>query len=473
MALFQSLTHQNEIGANSYRLSLGNHEIILDSGLHPRETGFSALPNFRLIENQDLDAIIVTHPHLDHVGSLPILQRRHPHPKVFLTLPTADLAEAMLHNSVSVMTSQREQLDIREYPLFTHKEIDHIQDGWEIRTPGRPFSIGKHENSVECQFYDAGHVLGSVGAMFRYEDLRVFYTGDVHYEDQSLSQGAAFPKGPVDVVISETTRGNSPRPSNYSRQNESIRFAEAIRTTVQRGGSVLIPVFALGKTQEILTLIHELKGAGAIPEATPIFIGGLSTKMTTIYDSHAHSSRRHHSGFKILEDMQLLLTLPRTRRGKRDKRLPTPNPSPGCIYALSSGMVTENTVSNAFARNFLPDPRHSILFVGYADPNTPGGKILEAQQGELITLHPDDPPVLLSAKVEKFDFSGHAPRDQLVDAITRLSPRKVLLIHGDPPSLAWMKQTLEQRLPTAKIIIPAPGESIPLLPRLSKQNAAG
>ncbi|MEM7145254.1 MAG: MBL fold metallo-hydrolase, partial [Verrucomicrobiota bacterium] len=447
MASFQSLTRQNEIGANSYLLSLGDNRIVLDSGLHPRETGNDALPNFSLLNDTHVDGIVVTHPHLDHVGSLPVLQRRHHHSKVFLTHPTADLTEAMLHNSVSVMTSQREQLEIREYPLFTHKEIDQIQSAWEIRAPDRPFPIGNHGDPVECEFYDAGHVLGSVGTMFRHNDLKVFYTGDVHFEDQTLSRQAAFPEGPVDVVITETTRGDSPRPADYSRSSESTRFAEAINATIQRGGSVLIPVFALGKTQEILTLIHELRSRGEIPANAPVFIGGLSTKMTTIYDAHAQSARRHHPGFKILDDMELLLTLPRQRRRRRDKRPAPPEPSPGCIYALSSGMVTENTVSNAFARNLLPDPRHSILFVGYADPETPGGKILDAQHGDLITLHPDEPPVLLGARVEKFDFSGHAPRDHIVDAIDRLSPKKILLVHGDPSSLEWTAQELRQRRP--------------------------
>jgi Cft2 family RNA processing exonuclease len=460
MAHFQSLTRQNEIGANSYLLSLGDNQIILDSGLHPREIGNDALPDFSLLPDGKIDGIIVTHPHHDHLGSLPVLQRRQRQANVFLTHPTADLAEAMLHNSVSVMTSQREELEIREYPLFTHRQIDEIQKDWEIRTPRRPFLVGNHGNPVECEFYDAGHVLGSVGAMFRHHGLKVFYTGDVHFENQTLSRSAAFPQEPVDVVIAETTRGNSPRPETYSREKESARFAEAIRDTIARGGSILIPVFAMGKTQEILTLIHELRLNGSIPGNAPVYIGGLSTKMTIIFDAHANSEHRSHRGFKILEDMELLLTLPRQRR--RGKRPPAPEPSPGCIYALSSGMLSEKTVSNAFARNILPNPNHSLLFVGYADPDTPGGKILAAQYGDLITLNSAEPPVILGARVEKFDFSGHAPRDQIVESILGLSPRKVFLVHGDQESLSWMQQQLLERLPTAEIIIPSPGEKIPL-----------
>jgi Cft2 family RNA processing exonuclease len=458
MASFQSLTRRNEIGANSYLLTIGENHLVLDSGLHPREIGLDALPDFPLLKDKEIDGIIVTHPHLDHLGSLPVLQRRHRQAKVFLTHPTADLAEAMLHNSVSVMTSQREELEIREYPLFTHREIDEIQGSWELRAPSRPFSAGNHGNPVECEFYDAGHVLGSVGAMFRHDGLKVFYTGDVHFEDQTLSQQAAFPKEPVDVVIAETTRGDSPRPEGYSREKESARFAEAIRDTIARGGSVLIPVFAMGKTQEILTLLHEFRRDGAIPHNAPVFIGGLSTKMTLIFDAHADSKHRSHRGFKILEDMPLLLTLPRQRR--RGKRPPPPEPSPGCIYALSSGMMSEKTVSNAFARNILPDPRHSLLFVGYADPNTPGGKILDAQYGDLITLDLEQPPLVLGARVEKFDFSGHAPREQIIDSIVEMSPRKVFLVHGDDPALAWMQQQLRKRLPAAEIMIPPPGEEI-------------
>src|SRR6202008_4151643 len=135
------------------------------------------------------------------------------------------------------------------------------------------------ENSFE--FFEAGHILGAVGILFRSEGKRIFYTGDVNFTDQSLVLKAAFPEEPLDVLIIETTRGDRAADPKFSRRKEEDRFLEAILRAFDGGGSVLVDIFALGKTQEVLTMLHRFRMNGAFLN-TPIYIGGLSTKITIV-----------------------------------------------------------------------------------------------------------------------------------------------------------------------------------------------
>src|SRR5690349_15775029 len=136
---FQSLLRSAGIGANSYVLDSGLERIVLDTGMDPKGKGLDALPDLQLVEEGTADAIIVTHAHLDHVGSLPVFMRRHPQAQVFMSELTAELAAAMLHNSCNVMSFQRDQEGIKEYPLFTHREVDLIERRWRRLHPGKRF----------------------------------------------------------------------------------------------------------------------------------------------------------------------------------------------------------------------------------------------------------------------------------------------------------------------------------------------
>src|SRR5204863_4358220 len=121
---FINLTRRTEIGANSYYIELGGHRLVLDCGMHPKEMGDAALPNFKPIADRQLDAIIISHAHQDHIGTLPVLMQRQPAAPVFMTEPTAEIGDALLHNSVNVMLRQREEIGAVGYPLFTHRGVD-------------------------------------------------------------------------------------------------------------------------------------------------------------------------------------------------------------------------------------------------------------------------------------------------------------------------------------------------------------
>ncbi|MES2997488.1 MAG: MBL fold metallo-hydrolase [Verrucomicrobiota bacterium] len=452
--IFKSLCRHAEIGANSYLLTNGNANVVLDSGMHPEHEGAEAIPHFELLEENSVDGLIITHSHLDHVGTLPVFLADQKKAHVFITPEAADLTDAMLHNSVNVMQSKRIEHGITEYPLFNHEEVEKIVGAFEHRRTERPFWIDPGE-TMRATFHDAGHILGSVGVTIEANGKRVFYTGDVNFEDATVQKGAVFPVAPVDALIVETTRGAQARRPDYSRQEEENRFAGAIEQVLARGGSVLIPVFAMGKTQEVLAMISRFKEEQRIPRKTPVYMGGLSTKMTHIYDRHANTARRNLPGFRFLKDMEI-------EGANRKRKGPVPFHN-GCIYALSSGMMSENTLSNAFARQgVMENPKHAIFFVGYADPSTPGGVIRAAQQGDDIVLDPKLPPVKLRCQTDIFDFSGHSTREAILDYIVRLAPKKIFLVHGDVEAAEWFRGKIRELLPQSESIIPQPGEEYPI-----------
>jgi Cft2 family RNA processing exonuclease len=456
---FTNLTRHTEIGANSYYLEIARHRLLLDCGMHPKYTGEDALPNFKAIGDREVEAILMSHAHQDHIGILPLAMRRFPAARIFMTEATAEVGSVLLHNSVNVMTRQREEIGEMLYPLFTHREIDRASERWRWCPARQPISIageraaGLEKETLTFEFFDAGHVLGSTGVMLRGEGKTVFYSGDVNFDDQTIMQAAVFPEDKIDVLIMECTRGDHAKPDGWTRPGEEQRLAEALAAAFERDACVLIPVFALGKTQEVLAMLHKFRRQRLLPEF-PIYIGGLSSKFTDIYDRRSHATRRQLPRLKLMKDVAPFILNDET---VRDTAL-----RGGRVHVLSSGMMIPRTLSNVFARRIIENPKHSIFFVGYANPESPAGLLREVGQGGEVALDPDKPPQRIRCNIEQFQFSAHATRESLVDYAKRISPKKIVLVHGDSPAVEWMRASLSNELPGSEVIVPTPGVELEL-----------
>jgi Cft2 family RNA processing exonuclease len=454
---FTRLTRSVEIGANCYVLELGGRRLVLDCGMHPKFDGADALPQLELLTEDSVDAVVITHAHQDHIGALPVLQRRQRKARVFMTEATRQLGDIMLHNSVNVMQRLREQ-GIPDAQLFGHREVDTGMKKWQVAPLETRFDLDGErlgptgESDVALEFFDAGHILGSVGVRIRAGGRTIFYTGDVQFEDQTVSRAATFPTEPVDLLIMECTRGDRAKDPAWSRAGEEQRLADSLREVFGRGGGVLIPTFALGKTQELLAMIYRFRREGQLPHGLPVYIGGLSTKLTEVHDRLAGQTRRNFPNLRLLDEVA-----PFVLSGQSVGDAPM---RPKRIYALSSGMMSEHTVSNIFARRVLSDANHALFFIGYSDPDSPAGVIQRTPHGALVHLGDGAEAQPLNCELRKFDFSGHAPREDLRAYAAKVHPKKVLMVHGSPAAGAWFADALASDVPGCLAATPDPGVPI-------------
>jgi Cft2 family RNA processing exonuclease len=452
-----NLNPDTAIGASAWFVDLEGHKILMDAGVHPKREGWSSLPLFDLIKNEELDAIAISHCHHDHVGSLPVALRYFPQAHVIMSELSYFLVERVLHNSVNVMRRQRDELGIKEYPLYTHEEVDekaHLFQGFKYNREIDWAAFHKTRAglpSPSLEFFDAGHALGSAGVMLRGQKQTLFYTGDVCFQDQTILKAARFEDIKAEVLIMETTRGDREIPPGVTRDSEADRLGQAIQRVVQRGGAILIPVFALGRNQEILAQLHLLMRAGKIP-SQPIYIGGLGRVFTEIYDLQAHRTHRQLTNLQMTQALNLVVM----EQGQIDKiKL-----SGGRMFVLTAGMMTEKTAAHDLAVRMVGDERHAIFFVGYADPETPGGRLKQAKPGESFFFSPSAGELTRRCEIEDFDLTAHANRTDLLSFVGEVNPRVVLLGHGDEPARRWFEEQIKLKYPRIRVIQPQPGLSV-------------
>jgi Cft2 family RNA processing exonuclease len=441
------LNRDGGIGANCNFVQFGDVRVLIDCGLHPKKTGPAATPEFSLIRGEALDLIIITHCHLDHIGSLPAVMREHPNTPVIMTTSSRMLIERMLHNSANVMLRQKEENNIPDYPLFTHDEIDRCAK----RMTGLPFGHAKKfrgaKDEIEVIFHPAGHVAGACAVEIHHKHRQVFFTGDVLFENQRTLPGAKFPSGHFDTLVMETTRGTTERPLGKERVNEIARLIESINDTIKRGGSFLIPVFALGRMQEILSVIHDARKFGRLVEC-PIFASGLGMDLADYFDEISRKTRHVNFNRGIIKDLKIKPT-PR-------KLTPGEDPQQNALYIISSGMLVERTPSYTLASGLISHARNTIGFVGYCDPETPGGKLLAAKHGDNFIFETAHVKAKVKARVERFELSGHADREELLEFAIQTEARCIVLTHGDPPARAWFAEQLALNAPKIKVLDPVP-----------------
>ena len=455
---FTALGGGNEIGANSYLVEIEGTTLMLDAGLHPRKIGHACLPDLDILDGRPLDALLLSHCHLDHLGAVPLVLQRAPYARVLMTRPSYDLATEMLHSTVTVMERQRLEQGIKEYPFYSHEDVEMVSycfDGIGTDLDLSVKGTATGSSDIRCRFLDAGHILGAAGIVLCGQGETVFYTGDTSRSDQELTKGAIYPDEPIDTLILECTLGASAESEGRHRSHEVRNLAGRITRVVQQGGSVLIPAFALGRTQEMLATLDRLRAQKRIPEVD-IFTAGLGRVVSRIYDQNAHRSRRRDPDLRIEDlDVRPLPGGDAVRSGYLER---------ASVIVVSSGMMEVGTLSHRLASTMLTDPRHGIFFVGYVDPGAPGHRVLSARSGERIQMGPGDDPLEVQCAVERFHFTAHAHRQDLLRLVEELSPSRVVLVHGDAEAIHWMAAAIGERHPWIEVLKPEPGLEYDLPP---------
>jgi Cft2 family RNA processing exonuclease len=432
-------------------VGVNGHTLLLDCGIHPKKEGVEALPNLTGLTAYP-EAVIISHGHIDHCGAVPYLLKMFSSTELYATAPTVRIMDRMLHNSVSVMDTLGLERGIQEYPLYSHRDVERAVRRAYGMEFDQEFAV-TWTSPVRVSFHHAGHVLGSACILVKAPDHTLLYTGDICLSDQELMRGAALPDHlpPIDTLVIESTRGAHVGAAKTTYEGEIQRFADEASAVLGRGGTVLVPSFALGRTQEMLNIISRLQFEGALPEV-PIYASGLGRAVYEIYDEFTGLLRPGVS-LQPLRQYHRIGDVWERRVARKLLREPA-------VIVTTSGMMVENTPSAMIARELVQDNRHAVFFVGYLDPETLGYKLLHARKGDPLCfeLHGPAQRVELDNR-QSFTFSAHAHREDLCRLVERLAPKNVVFVHGDPEAIEWMNGSVNGR---CRKFAPSLGETIVL-----------
>jgi Cft2 family RNA processing exonuclease len=313
---------------------------------------------------------------------------------------------------------------------------------------------GMRHTSVEpikIKFIDAGHILGSAGVFIEHQQNTMFYTGDINLGDQSIMKGANLDEiKNIDTLILETTYGATDSEKLGTWQSELLRLAKSANKVLNKGGSILIPVFALGKTQEILASIYYLIKKRKLTD-TNIYTGGVSKHISRIYDRNKYLVNRYETNFEFSDIKQIdLFDVDDFNQFKKN---------PGIVLA-SSGMMLEGTASFKLADYWLKQENFAVFCVGYMDENTPGFKVVNSKKGDVIQLGEFGKPFKIKCGVERLYFTSHSKREDLLQIVANSKPKRVILVHGDYSSKDWIGYNILQKHSNIKINSAEVGKSI-------------
>ena len=458
---YLSLGDTDEIAASCHHVTFGGTGLILDAGMDPDLDGYAAVPPFELLKDRPVDHVVVTHAHHDHLGSLPVLSREVPHARVHMSRPTAMLAEMLLPSSARLQKRRVREGSTAAAPVFDVETAEALAYVYETHLLDAPFDLAglKAEGPLAGTFYHAGHVLGAVGLLVEgYEDgkrRRLYYTSDTSVQPQTILPEADVPDGPVDVMLLESTLGADPEAEQTSRKGEEKRLGQEIANVLGRGGVVLIPVFALGRSQDVLAMIDRFKRRGLVDPDVPVYTAGSMRGIAEVYDKTRESTPRLDSDFEVYGVDQE--RYPRSQK-KKNEALAKPG-----IFVLTSGMLFERTPSYDLAQQLVTDERHGIFFVGFSKEGSPGERLQQAAEtGGTMTFDDAEGPLPVRAQVERFRFSGHAHRRDLIALVERVQPRTVVLVHGETAAKEWMRDNIQFFHPDVRVHIPEQGQELGL-----------
>ncbi|MDQ6612942.1 MAG: MBL fold metallo-hydrolase [Gemmatimonadota bacterium] len=452
-----------EVTGSCHLLHVNGRIIALDCGLFQGRRAESRIKNEKLpIDPEKLDAIVLSHAHIDHAGRLPFLVSRGFRQTIWATAATRDLCAVMLADSANIQERDAEFLARRGQPhappLYTLEDATRTQkqmvgvpyEKWFDVVPG-----------VRAQFVEAGHILGSASVIVELQEngdtKRLVFSGDVGRNGLPIIRDPAPPKGGAHVVIMESTYGN--------RDHESVEGArdqlgKTVRETAARGGRVIIPSFAVGRTQELVYDLHALHRAGQIPSIPIVVDSPLAFNATAVFELHPEVFDSTEDLIRITRDLFDFPLMRFTREVSESKAL---NAAHGPMVIISaSGMAESGRILHHLLHG-ASDPRNTILIVGFQAEHTLGRRIVERRPS--LRIFGDD--VALRAQVEILNgYSAHGDRTELhrwLNAIRddgirvgQAMPR-VHLVHGEPAAQDAFAVAL--RADGYNVDAPSPGDT--------------
>ena len=414
---------------------IGRSALLVDDSLLLDYGMASTTPPSYPVGRVSPDAVVVTHGHLDHVGALPALMSGTDRPEVHWTPPTREFALTLARDTLKLHGGTPRcpftETDVQRLTQHSHThgygepfevctergsaEQSGRRRGGGAASPGTTEpSRGPRDESYEVTFFDAGHIPGSAHALVDDGETRLLYTGDFHTDDQRLVSGSTA-RPDADVVVCESTYADV---THEPRERVERRFARSLRDTVAQGGTVVVPAFAIGRTQEVLLLCERYD--------VDCYVDGMGERVTRMLRSHPEFLRDSEAFSRAVSHARFV-----SSAGQRD-RVAAQN----TVVVTTSGML-----SGGPAMTYVPairgSPVNLLAFVGYQVEGTTGREVLETGRGEF-----DGRVLPVSARTDLFELSAHADRDGLRAFLADYEDARLLVNHGD--RCAWFAERLRE-----------------------------
>lgn len=454
------------VTGSKHLLEIEGFKLLLDCGLHQGKRQEANQLNRSLpFEAKDINAVILSHAHADHCGTLPVLVKNGYLGKIYSTSATADVAGYILQDSAKIQEQDTNYINDHMkagqepiYPLYTQEDVEATLKHFE---PVSYFHESKQwtklSEKVRFKLYDAGHILGSSVVVVEYEEngitKRLGFSGDLGPGHVPMLQEPEIPTDEIENFILECTYGNRLHKPLPDAVNE---LKNVINEATSAGRKIIVPAFSLGRTQELIYLLHKLTDQNAIPKI-PIYIDSpLATNLAEIFDKYREDFNRDAwNDFGTKGEVPLEFpNLQYTHSIEESKQL---NSQPGPFIVISaSGMCEGGRILHHLKHN-LPDPNALVLITGYQAEDTLGRKILEGESRVKIFGE----PVEVKAKILVFnEFSAHADQSGLLKFAEAMHGlKKVFLVHTETPQATAFTELLNKDLPEVKVIRPNLGDS--------------
>ncbi len=416
-----------EVGKSCVEIvSNKNKRYLLDSGIKFINGGIE-YPLY-LEKVFTLNGIFLSHAHLDHSGSLPMLEHKNLNCPIFTNKVTWKITNLLLEDSYHL--AQLKHL----HPAYIERDIYKVSK--DIKFVSYEKQYVTKDNDMKFTFINSGHIPGSCSILLDLEDKKVLYTGDINTNNTNLMIGSEIGKiQDIDILITETTYGDRKHPDFEQTETD---FLLMIEKAIKRGGSALIPVFGVGRAQEILILLKRLN------VSAPIYIDGMAKKVTEFV---IDTNNKYVNNIEVLKEMY-------------DKAIKVRNPvhrkeiakKSGVIVLTTSGMMQGGPVVT-YAKSMLLEQKNYLLLTGYQVKGTRGRSVFEDR-----LYYCDHQRINVLATVKKFDFSAHLGKEDIQNLIQKIKPKTVILNHGDLEALESVALWIKQELPQIKVIVPNIGE---------------
>ena len=457
---FNGATHT--VTGSQHLLEVNGKTIMLDSGLFQGKRKESFERNrSESCQGKNIDCLILSHAHIDHSGRIPCLVKNGFNGDIFCTSATRDLCAVMLMDSASIQEKDVEFVNRRRQkqgqrlfePLYTKADVARTMNQFVGLNYNRPHQLF---SGISLTLMDAGHMLGSAHVILEFEEegsgqkRRLVFSGDIGRPDIPIIRDPVPISDGADILIMESTYGNRSHPDYPESEKELERI---VNETVSRGGSLLIPAFAVGRTQQLVYALHKLHSDQAIPDL-PIFIDSpLATRTTDVFLLHPEVFDDEIREFLLTDDDNNPFGFGRLQYTQSVEQSKALNSLKTPAVIISSGGMLEGGRILHHLRNRIEDPRNAILFASWQAPNTLGRRLVENEKS--VRIFGEEFQV--RAKVEVLPgFSGHADREGLINFVRVMNkkPQRTFIVHGEDDASASLTDALRSELGLENVVIP-------------------